>query len=278
MMSVRLLNENQAKDIICVIADAAKFTMDDVLVDDLVTSMKDEEDRISPVDIGITLLALNERALAKATRHLDKGDYKVAGGATGLLAEYMSNQLDRFGVDERATILKAMLELADLGNDQRLTQGLLPEQLASKIGFIATVQRYVNYLELPQVRLLERLSLSGAYRLSHERLVPALRQLARTCACRSRSDRPDIQSSLCGLGYRTASRKLLFTGHRLSDVVKYRAQLYWGTDRDDKETFFRESLRRRVRRRALVGAISMAFLAIYHFGWSQINAWQNERG
>jgi hypothetical protein len=83
MMSLRPFNENQAKDIIGIIADAAKFTMDNKLVDDLVASMKNDEDRISPVDVGITLLALNERALAKTTRHLDRGDYQVAGGATG---------------------------------------------------------------------------------------------------------------------------------------------------------------------------------------------------
>jgi hypothetical protein len=100
MMPLRLFNENQVKDIIAVITETAEFTVDKELVDDLVASMKDDEDRISPVDIGITLLALNERALAKPSRHLAKGDYQIAGGATGLLAEYISSRFDRYRQDE----------------------------------------------------------------------------------------------------------------------------------------------------------------------------------
>jgi hypothetical protein len=79
MMSPRLFNEEQARDIIAVITEEAKFAVDKGLVDDLISGMKNDEDRISPVDIGITLLALNERALGKPRRHLAKGDYQIAG-------------------------------------------------------------------------------------------------------------------------------------------------------------------------------------------------------
>jgi hypothetical protein len=179
IMPLRLFSENQAKDIIAVISETAGFTIDKALVDDLVASMKNEEGRISAVDIGITLLALNERALIKESRHLDKGDYRIAGGATGLLADYISGRLERYRVNERSTIVQAMLELADINNDKRLAQGLSPDALAGKVGLpVTTFQRYLNDLASPQMRLLEFLSSSGTYRLSHERLIPALRQLA----------------------------------------------------------------------------------------------------
>ena len=42
---------------------------------------------------------------------------------------------------------------------------------------MATLQRYLDDLVSPHVRLLEELP-TGAYRLPHERLIPALRQLA----------------------------------------------------------------------------------------------------
>jgi hypothetical protein len=187
-MSVHLFNENQAKNIIAGITDAAGFTLDEELVDDVVARIKNDDDHISPVDIGITLLALYERAIAKTGSHLGKRDYQVAGGATGLLAEYVSSRLERFRSSEHSNIVHAMLELADLGNDQRLAQGLLPQrlaqgllpdQLAGRIGIpVANMQRYLNDLASPQMRLLELLSPSGAYRLSHERLILALRQLA----------------------------------------------------------------------------------------------------
>jgi len=122
IMPLRLFSENQAKDIIAVISEAAGFTLDNALVDDLVASMKNEEDRISAVDIGITLLALNERALTKERRHLDKGDYWIAGGAIGLLADYLSSRLDRYRVNERSAVMQAMLELADRPQQRQATR------------------------------------------------------------------------------------------------------------------------------------------------------------
>jgi AAA+ ATPase superfamily predicted ATPase len=158
VMPLRLFTEAQAKDAMAVIADAADFTMDNALADDLVESMKNDEARVSPVDIGITLLALNERALSKPDRHLDKGDYRIAGGAIGLLAEYVSSQLDRYQPGERSAILAALLELADLSKDQRLPEGRTPGQLAENVPLAtAVLERYLKDLASPQVRLLEAL-------------------------------------------------------------------------------------------------------------------------
>ena len=175
---VRLFTPSQAKEVMAVIAEAANFEMDDALADDLIESMKNEDGRISPVDIGITLLALNERALGKRDRHLDKGDYRIAGGATGLLAEYMSRQLDRYQESDRSKILLALLELADLVKDHRLPEGRTPEQLAGKLLLpTGMLETHLKDLASPQVRLLEALP-NDAYRLPHERLIPALRQLS----------------------------------------------------------------------------------------------------
>jgi hypothetical protein len=278
LMPLRLFNENQAKDIIAVITEAAEFTVDKELVDDVVASMRNDEDRISPVDIGITLLALNERALAKTSRHLGKGDYRVAGGATGLLAEYVSSRLERFRSDERSNIVQTMLNLADLGNDQRLAQGMLPDQLASKIGIpVATMQRYLNDLASPQMRLMELLSPSGAYRLSHERLIPALRQLSGLVLAKAEQTGRMFNRAHADWVAGQRSRKLLLGGRRLNDVVKYRSQLHWATERDDKETFLKRSLKRRASHRTIASAVAVALLAMGYFGWEQLSAWQDER-
>jgi transcriptional regulator with XRE-family HTH domain len=75
-----------------------------------------------------------------------------------------------------------VLELADLNNDRRLAQGLSPGELAGKVGLsVTTLQRYLIELASPQMRLLEFLSSSGTYRLSHERLIPALLSLPPSC-------------------------------------------------------------------------------------------------
>jgi hypothetical protein len=153
---------------------------------------------------------------------------------------------------KRSNILKAMLELADLGNDKRLAQGLPPDQLANKVGLpTETMRRYLHDLASPQVRLLEQLSPSGAYRLSHERLIPALRQLAGIVLAEAEQTGRMFNRAYGDWVAGQRSRKLLLGGRRLSDVVKWRPQLYWGADRDDKETFLKRSLTSRIWRRAI---------------------------
>jgi hypothetical protein len=278
MMPLRLFNKNQAKDIIAVIAEAAGFSVDNELVEDLVASMRNDEDRISPVDIGITLLALNERAMAKTSGHLDKGDYQIAGGAAGLFAEYVSSRLDRYRPDERSNIVQAMLEMADLSNDKRLAQGLPPNELATKVGLPAvTMERYLKDLASPQVRLLEHLSSSDSYRLSHERLIPALRQLAGLVLAEAEQADRTFNRAYGDWVAGQRSRKVLLTGRRLTDVVKYRAQLHWGADRGDKETFLKQSLTWRARRRAITTAAAATLLAMGYFGWEQLTVWQYKR-
>jgi hypothetical protein len=278
MMSLRLFNEAQAKSIIAVITEAAEFTLATGLVDDLIAAMKNDEARISPVDIGITLLSLNERALAKPSRHLDKGDYQIGGGTTGLLAEYISGRLDHFRSEERNTILKAMLELADLGSDQRLAQGLPPDQMAKTLGSpVATLQRYLDYLSSPQVRLLEVLPSSNTYRLSHERLIPALRQLAGVVLAEAEQTARMFDRAYSDWVAGQRSRKLVLSGRRLRDVVRYRNQLNWSANRPDKETFLKRSLISRTWQRTITGVVTAALCTIGYFGWEQFNDWQYKR-
>jgi hypothetical protein len=278
MMSLRLFNERQSKEIMAIIADRAKFTVDIALVGNLIASMKNDESRISPVDIGITLLALNERALSKPDRHLDKGDYYIAGGATGLLAEYISSRLDRYRPDERSNIVQAMLELADLVSDQRLAEGLLPEELANKVRLpAAAMKRYLNDLASPQVRLLEFLPPSGAYRLSHERLIPALRMLGGVVLAEA-----DQASRMFNRAYSDwvagrRKRKLLLGGRHLRDVMKYRGQLHWAADRDDREMFLRQSLARRTTRLMTASVVAAILLMAGYLGWEQFNVMQYRR-
>jgi hypothetical protein len=278
VMPLRLFTEAQAKDVTAVIADAADFTMDNALADDLVESMKNDEAHVSPVDIGIRLLALNERALGKPGRHLDKGDYRIAGGAAaGLLAEYVSNQLDRYQPGEQSTILATLLELADLSKDQRLSEGRTPAQLAEKVPLpTGVLDRYLKDLASPQVRLLEALP-GGAYRLPHERLIPALRQLSglRLAAAEQASRTFNQAYSDWVAGQRR--RALLLRGSRLRDVVRHRRQLNWGTDRAEKEEFLRQSLRGRNWSRAASGVAVAALPIVIYLAWGQFESLQNMR-
>jgi hypothetical protein len=278
MMPLRLFSEKQAKEIVAVITEASDFTVDNTLVDDLLASMKNNEGRISPVDIGITLFALNERALTKRIKHLDKADYHIGGGSAGLLAEYISGQLDRYRPDERSKLALAMLELADLDSDKRVAEGLLSDELASKAKLpLVTVQRYLQDLSSPQVRLLEFLSPTGTYRLAHERLIPALRQLAGLVLAEAEQTGREFNRAYNDWLLGGRSRKLLLSGRRLANVAKFRSQLHWDTDRQDKETFLKESLNWRASRRYIASALGAMLLVIGYFGWRQVEIWEYKR-
>jgi hypothetical protein len=160
--------------------------------------------------------------------------------------------------------------------DQRLAQGLPADQLAGKVGAqVPLMQRYFNDLAWPQVRLLERLSRSGAHRLSHERLIPAFRQLAALVLAEAEQAGRQFDRAYGDWVVGQRSRKLLLSGRRLSNVVKHRAQLHWETARDDKEAFLKQSLTWRAWRRALAGVCAAALLTIGLLGWKQVNAWRS---
>jgi len=106
------------------------ITPSDRLVADLLASMRNEKGLIAPVDIAITLLAVNEHAQSHPDKSIGKADLAPSGGATGLLADYVERQLERFSDDERSTVYAMLLELADLDNDRRRPEGLGLDQLA----------------------------------------------------------------------------------------------------------------------------------------------------
>lgn len=277
MMPLRLFTKEQAKEVMAVISQAARFTMDEALADDLVESMKNEEARVSPVDIGITLLALNERAQGKTNKHLNKGDYRIAGGATALLAEYISAQLDRYQPGERSTILMTLLELADRGKDHRLPEGRTPAQLAEHVPLSkAVVERYLKGLSSSQIRLLEELP-SGAYRLPNERLIPALRQLSGIKLAEAEQADRTFNGAHSEWIAGQRRRALLLRGSRLRLVSRHLGQLNWAVDRESKEKFLRRS--RRARNWRMAGVCGgVAVLSVFGYGlWSQFDSWQSKR-
>src|SRR5262249_27552559 len=153
-------------------------------------------------------------------------DYRVAGGADGLISGYIAGYLQQFADDERRAVLKAMLALANLENSQRLPEGRTLAELASAarwpVGLLAGA---LNRLADPNVRVLERLEGSSEvrYRLPHERLIPALERLSGRVLA-------DVEQAWLVLDrglrlWRNSERRprLLLTGGELRQVVRYRA-------------------------------------------------------
>ena len=274
MLAVRLFRENQARDVIAVISDAAGFTLDTSLVGDLLASMRNDKGLIAPVDIAITLLALNEHAKSHPDKSIGKAELAPSGGATGLLADYVERQLDRFSDDERSTVYAMLLELADLDNDRRLPEGLGLDQLAAAVGRPASLLKpYLQRLAAPNVRLLEILP-TGAWRLPHERLIPALRRLSGRVLAEADQARRILDRGFAAWLASDRSRRLLLAGTDLRSVLRHGRQLVLGGNDGDKLAFIQASRRRQLQWQMAAG---LALLVATAGSYGAFEAYRDEQ-
>src|SRR5262249_29335206 len=129
MLSLKLFNDVKAKRVIIEIGREAGFSLDTQLLDDIVSSMKGKLG-VSPVDIGISMLVLNDLAQRTGKAHLSVDDYRVEGGSTGVLTAYINDRLNRLSDAERQEMFKVLLALAEPGSNRRIPEGKSLSELA----------------------------------------------------------------------------------------------------------------------------------------------------
>ncbi len=132
-LSLKLFGTAQASDVMAKLAAEADFTMQQDLVDDMVR-VATRDGKVSPVDIGIAMLVLQDLATRRNLKHVGLKDYRFAGGAQGLFTDYLRDNLDSVPEAEREGVLKALLALADLETDQRIASGKTLAELAGESG------------------------------------------------------------------------------------------------------------------------------------------------
>jgi internalin A len=271
---LRLFTRAKAADVIATVAEAAQIKVTEALVTTIVDSIRNRDDRVSPVDIGISMMAVGELAAQKPNRELDVADYRFAGGADGLASEYISSHLDRLAEDERRAVLKALLALADLDTNQRLPEGRSAAELATIAGWPAErLARTLDFLAGPGVRVLEQAeqqdpdgSPAPHFRLPHERLIPALRGLAGRVL--EDVDRARIVFERAYRLWADNDRRprFLLAGPELRQVERQRAQLAPPGEPGERESFLKSSLgRRKLRRLVAAGTAALAMAAA---GWA----------
>ena len=183
-VSLKLFTAEQAREVIGQLINESdlKDSIEQSVIDNLVEAAT-VDGEVSPVDIGIGLLVLTELHERQSGQTITKRDYQFAGGAEGLLTQYISRCLEPFPKESQEAILKAMLALRDPEeNRQRLATGLTIDELAVEAGTDARVLRLqLNRLADRDIRLLEADTPTDGsavrYRLPHERLIPALYRL-----------------------------------------------------------------------------------------------------
>lgn len=203
------------------------------------------EGLISPVDVAIGTLVLVNLAERTNTQTLRLGDYKFAGGSTGVLATYLQDCLALYPDLWRQELLKLLLELIDLERDQRVPEGRTLSFLTGKSMLPRSrLFTILNELAAPQVCLLERIdsAVEGDphYRLPHERLIPAIRLLSGSIL--AQADRVRL---ILDTGYRTWMRfnnpKYLLSGSDLRLMRNYIANTTGNVP--ELTSYFRSSVR-----------------------------------
>lgn len=182
-LSLRLFAPQQARDVISQLIQAADLSVEQKVVDNLIEAAT-LEGEVSSVDIGIGLLVLSELYERHGAKTLTEDVYYFAGGAEGLLTQYVDRCLNNFPEEDRKTLMSALLALRDPETNQRIAQGKTCDELAAEIEVQNVRRLEIQFERLTQrdIRLLEPVAVSESkdvrYRLPHERLIPAISRLA----------------------------------------------------------------------------------------------------
>jgi hypothetical protein len=281
MVSLRLFDQGQAQGVMATLAAASGFILDQELLTDLTQAAADRDGRVSPVDIGTAMLVLSGLALQKNKKHLGKGDYRFAGGAEGILTAYLSNQLERFGDGERQGVMKALLALGNLENNQRVAEGKTVDELSAPAQLPANrLGARLDHLASPHVRLLEKLPVASnglaKYRLPHDRIVSSLRRLTGLILAEADQAQRIFENAYrAWLNQRSA--RFLLGGADLRKVLKNLGQLYDGALSGERKAFLQNSLRRRLRYRLVIAAAVLGSIVLVGFVWREYWAAQGKR-
>ncbi len=248
-LSLRRFPPDAAERVVAVLAEEGGVPVAQKVVEALVESVT-VEGRVAPADIGISLLVLSELSAdggEASTFSLD--DFRERGGQAGLLTRYLEGLLDPLSEAERREVFKSLLSLIDLDKDQRLAEGRTLPQLeeSARPASPARFEQALRFLASGKARVLEEVPEPPLrYRLVHERLIPAIRRLTGVLLAEAEQAGLALERA-----YRVWSRdrkpRYLLSGRELKQAARFREQLAWGDDADEKRKYLRLSLRQRNR-------------------------------
>jgi Leucine-rich repeat (LRR) protein len=277
-VSVRQFIAQQAREVIGQLVNESnlKDSIEQSVINNLMEAAT-VDGEVSPVDIGIGLLVLAELHERQKGPTITIRDYQFAGGAEGLLTQYISRCLELFPMESREAILKALLALRDpQENRQRLANGLTIEELAVEANADARVLKVqMNRLVDRDIRLLEaNMPSDGSalrYRLPHERLIPALYRLTGKLLAEVDQAKLKFQNAYQAWQTNDKRRRYLLKAKELRLVERYEIQIPWGSDEQEKKNFLFSSKRHRRIVRAASVAAGLALIAL---GWVSLLQYQ----
>ena len=280
-ISLRLFSSEQARDVTSQLIQAARLSVEQKVINNLIEAATIEGE-VSSVDIGIGLLVLAELYERQGAKTVTEDVYHFAGGAEGLLTQYINRCLEGFPDEDRKSLLSAMLALREAETNQRIAQGKTSDELAAETETMS-VRRLKNHLErLTQrdIRLLEHIGASKddlvRYRLPHERLIPALNRLAGKLV--GELEEAKVRFSGAYAAWKSnRSNQYLLRGKGLRLVNRYKNQIPWGSEKAEKLAFLKRSKRQTVIFQAVFvsfGLVFAAFSGLFIWEMQSLRSWK----
>ena len=285
-VSLRLFTPDQALEVIGQLVNESnlKDSIEQSVINNLVEAATVESE-VSPVDIGIGLLVLAELHERQSGQTITIRDYQFAGGAEGLLTQYISRCLELFPNPDQEAILKAMLALRDAETNQRLAEGRTVDELAAESGAEArALKTQLDRLSHRDTRLLETVAPADGsptrYRLPHERLIPSLHRAFYQLSGKHVDEEFEqaklkFQNAFQAWKNNDKRRHYLLKAKELKLVERFETQIPWGKDEQEKKNFLRFSQRRRT---FLKGAATAGFTALVGGSWASYLWYQRSEG
>jgi tetratricopeptide (TPR) repeat protein len=237
----------QATEVLRVMAETEQWSFNGAFVLEMA---RDElaglDGKIAPVEVQV-LAQMMSREPKEENRRFDRVAFQKLGGVDGLLGRSLQRSLDAIpGKSERERALEVLLALTDL--ERNVRSGAFSvrqlQGMTEKVhGSPSEVGEAVGWLS--ESRLITPGESGGevVYELAHERLIPALRQVANqelSAASQANLLLERRVNEWLGSG---KGRRYLFSLKELWLLRQQRGFLTWGVQRGQKQELLRRSWR-----------------------------------
>ncbi len=231
---------------------------------------------ISPVDLQV--LAWTTERQDSQLQAFNRTAFQKIGGIEGLMTRYLKTTLDaRVIPHQREAAIKVLLAMTNLERNVRVG-ALTIENIQQKTQGTLTqgeIVEAVTWLASGGVRLITTIEQDGdvRYELAHERLIPALREVAgKELSSADRANQLLDRRVNEWLGNQKSDR-YLFNWQELRLFQQQKPYLVWGTNKIHKEKLLKCSWRKLYRQLVAV-AMALIFCLVgigwWHTPWGQI--------
>lgn len=261
-------DSDQALNVLKILCESAGIKFDSSFAHETIAKeLPDSDGLISPVNLGIVLLALASRRIA-----FTAGSLKAHGGIAGLLEEWLNTQLEaaKFQNLERA-VIQTLTALCDFDHDRR--SGMLTvDAIAAYLNDYSArpqIETSIKWLSRSDVRLVISIEKTdpAAYQLSHERFIPAIRKVAGKVLDAAARANGLLERRVREWVSNTRSPRFLLTPSETLQINRQRPYLLWGGNREDKEDLLKKS-QRRLQWRGVSVAVALLLVLAGYVAWS----------